>query len=128
MVTLRSGTDYLRRLKPDGDLTEWTGVANLNMGEVKVLRSLTVPQLHAPFPLADEPRAPPTQDRGHRRGRHHLHLLPHLRLPGRPAAGRRPPRRGGHGQDPLPIVIIATVTTQGTGPFEAPPPTPARRA
>ena len=32
MVTLRSGADYLRRLTPAGDLTTWTGVANLNMG------------------------------------------------------------------------------------------------
>ncbi|MEM7160763.1 MAG: hypothetical protein AAF799_48465, partial [Myxococcota bacterium] len=43
MVTLRSGTDFLRRLSPDGTLTEWGGVANLNMGEVKVLKSVTPP-------------------------------------------------------------------------------------
>ncbi len=43
MVTLRSGTDYVRRLAPDGTLTEWPGVANLNMGEVAVLRALTPP-------------------------------------------------------------------------------------
>ena len=43
MVTLRSGTDFLRRLTPDGTLTEWGGVSNLNMGEVKVLKSVTPP-------------------------------------------------------------------------------------
>lgn len=43
MVTLRSGTDYLRRLTPDGTLTEWGGVSNLNMGEVKVLKAVTPP-------------------------------------------------------------------------------------
>lgn len=43
MVTLRSGTDYLRRLRPDGTLTEWGGVSNLNMGEVSVLRAVTPP-------------------------------------------------------------------------------------
>lgn len=43
MVTLRSGTDYVRRLRPDGTLTEWPGVSNLNMGEVKVLKAVTPP-------------------------------------------------------------------------------------
>ena len=43
MVTLRSGTDYVRRLELDGTLTEWAGVANLNMGEIKVLKALTPP-------------------------------------------------------------------------------------
>lgn len=43
MVTLRSGTDYVRRLTPDGTLTEWAGVSNLNMGEVKVLKAVTPP-------------------------------------------------------------------------------------
>jgi hypothetical protein len=44
MVTLRSGTDYVRRLTPDGTVTEWGGVSNLNMGEVKVLKAVTPPQ------------------------------------------------------------------------------------
>lgn len=43
MVTLRSGTDYVRRLLPDGTLTEWPGVSNLNMGEVKVRKAVTPP-------------------------------------------------------------------------------------
>lgn len=43
MVTLRSGTDYVRRLLPDGTLTEWPGVSNLNMGEVKVRKLVTPP-------------------------------------------------------------------------------------
>jgi hypothetical protein len=47
MVTLRSGTDYLRRLSPAGAITEWPGIANLNMGEVKVLKALN-PQAPAP--------------------------------------------------------------------------------
>lgn len=37
-VTMISGTDYLRQLEPDGTLTVWDGVTNLNMGEVAVLR------------------------------------------------------------------------------------------
>ena len=56
MVTLRSGTDYLRRMTPGGELTEWPGVANLNMGEVKVLKALN-PQLPAP-----PPPPPPYED------------------------------------------------------------------
>lgn len=37
-VTTISGADYLRQLAPDGTLTSWTGVTNLNMGEVAALR------------------------------------------------------------------------------------------
>ena len=37
-VTMISGTDYLREMLPDGTLQTWAGVANLNMGEVAVLR------------------------------------------------------------------------------------------
>ncbi|MDC0716797.1 hypothetical protein [Nannocystis bainbridge] len=59
MVTLRSGTDYLRRLRPDGELTEWPGVSNLDMGEVKVLRRLTIPQLTEVPPVAAGPVPPP---------------------------------------------------------------------
>jgi len=39
-VTIISGTDYLRQLEPDGTLTVWDGVENLNMGEVAVLRPI----------------------------------------------------------------------------------------
>ncbi|GAB5544193.1 MAG: hypothetical protein RLP09_42700 [Sandaracinaceae bacterium] len=38
VVTMISGTDYLRQLSPDGTLTIWNGVTNLNMGEVAVRR------------------------------------------------------------------------------------------
>jgi len=38
IVTMISGPDYLRQLTPAGELTIWTGVTNLNMGEVAVLR------------------------------------------------------------------------------------------
>lgn len=60
MVTLRSGTDYLRRLTPDGELTEWAGVSNLNMGEVAVLKTLTPPPGAAvPLPLGSGTVPPP---------------------------------------------------------------------
>jgi hypothetical protein len=40
-VTVISGPDYLRQIAPDGTLTTTTGVTNLNMGEVAVLRPYT---------------------------------------------------------------------------------------
>jgi hypothetical protein len=114
MVTLRSGTDYLRRLRPNGDLAEWPGVSNLDMGEVKVLRSLTVPQLNAPFPLADD-HAPAL-----------LEGLGEVAITYTCIGGCDGDDPQGVArlveedpQDPLPLVIIATVTT-GLGPFEAP--------
>ncbi len=48
MVTLRSGTDFVRKLSPEGMLSEWAGVANLNMGEVRILKRLTMPQSTLP--------------------------------------------------------------------------------
>jgi hypothetical protein len=39
-ATMISGTDYLRQVAPDGTLTVWDGVTNLNMGEVAVLRAI----------------------------------------------------------------------------------------
>lgn len=38
VVTVISGGDYLRQLSPDGALTVWDGVTNLDMGEVAVRR------------------------------------------------------------------------------------------
>jgi len=62
MVTLRSGTDYLRRLTPEGELTEWAGVSNLNMGEVAVLKALTPPPGAAvPLPLGAGTVPPPPE-------------------------------------------------------------------
>ena len=114
MVTLRSGTDFLRRLKPDTTLTQWSGVANLNMGEVKVLRSLTIPQLTVPFPIVDKPQAPePVEGLGEVA----------ITYTCCPACGCQadPPQGTARLVEedmvkPLPIVIIAQ-KTQGTGPF-----------
>lgn len=57
--------DYLRRLTPDGTLTEWAGVANLNMGEVKVLRHLTAPH-RAPEAARRARRSAPAQGKRYR--------------------------------------------------------------
>jgi len=116
MVTLRSGTDYLRRLEPDGTLTEWPGVSNLDMGEVKVLRSLTIPQLTVPLGLTSEP-APPSPVEG----------LGEVALTYTCCANcgcfADPPQGVARLVEedmntPLPLVITAKVT-QGTGPFGA---------
>lgn len=62
MVTLRSGTDFLRRLTPDGEVTQWAGVSNLNMGEVAVLKALTPPPAAAvPLPLGSGIVPPPPE-------------------------------------------------------------------
>jgi len=115
MVTLRDGVDYLRRMLPNDEMSEWTGVSNLDLGEVKVLRSLTVPQLSTLPPLAD-------------------HYTPPVPVEGLGEVAVTYTCIGGCDGDnpqgvarlveedpnnPLPLVIVATVTT-GLGPFEEP--------
>lgn len=114
MVTLRDGVDYLRRLRPDGELTEWPGVSNLDMGEVKVLRSLTVPQFTGPLPI-DSQYNPPSPVEG----------LGEVAITYTCIGGCDGMDPQGVARlveedvnNPLPIVIVATVTT-GLGPFEA---------
>ena len=116
MVTLRSGADYLRRLTPAGDLTTWTGVANLNMGEVKVLRRLTVPQVKLDLPIAagEAPPAPaPIEGLGEVAITYTC--CPTCGCQANPPQGvarlvEEDPN------NPLPIVIVAKAT-QGSGPF-----------
>ncbi|HLM71744.1 MAG TPA: hypothetical protein VK459_03600 [Polyangiaceae bacterium] len=43
-VTLLSGPDYLRSIGTDGKVTTYTGVTNLNMGEVAVLQQIITPR------------------------------------------------------------------------------------
>jgi hypothetical protein len=115
MVTLRDGVDYLRRLLPNGELSEWPGVSNLDMGEVKVLRSLTLPQLTAPPPFAGWPTPPsPVEGLGEV-------AITYTCIGG--CDGEDPQGVARLVEDdpmnPLPIVIIAAVTT-GLGPFGVP--------
>jgi len=111
MVTLRDGTDYLRRIDPDGVLTEWAGVSNLDMGEVKVLRRLTVPRAALPLGLTTEP-APPTPV-----GLGEV-ALTYTCIGGCDADTPQGVARlvEEDMNKPLPMVIVAKVT-QGTGPF-----------
>jgi hypothetical protein len=127
MVTLRSGTDFVRRLATDGTLTEWAGVANLNMGEIKVLKALAPPPRIGPGTAEALCAAATNAGASGRLGQ-------------RPAAGVEglgevaitytccptcgcfvdPPQGVARlveaDPNPLPIVIAA-LPTQGTGPF-----------
>jgi hypothetical protein len=114
MVTLRSGPDYVRRLKPDGEVTQWTGVANLNMGEVKVLRQLTVPELTAPFPWTSE-APPPSATEGLGEVAITYTCCPTCGCQANPPQGVARLVEEDLA-NPLPIVIVATAT-QGSGPF-----------
>ena len=127
MVTLRSGSDFVRRMAVDGTLTEWIGVSNLNMGEIKVLKAVAPPPgISAGDPTSLGP-AQPSAGAADEFGR-------------RPSAGAEgigevaitytccpscgcfvdPPqgvaRLVEDDPNPLPIIIEA-VATQGTGPF-----------
>jgi len=137
MVTLRSGTDYVRRLLPDGTLTEWPGVSNLNMGEVKVRKAVTPPAgiaVGRPDELAGdaEPRtsgrsspARPSVLRGAAAGG--ADGLGEVAITYTCCAGcgcfTDPPQGVARlveddPANPLPLVIEAVIT-QGTGPFGA---------
>jgi hypothetical protein len=121
MVTLRSGTDYLRRMTPAGDLSEWPGVANLNMGEVKVLKAIN-PQ--APPAGIDDVQSPASEGQGpaHTIGGDFLGEVA-ITYTCCPTCGcQADPPQGvarlleGDPQ-PLPIVIVAIATQGNNGPF-----------
>ena len=115
MVTLRSGPDYVRRLTPDGELDEWAGVTNLNMGEVAVLKSVTPPGIGVGPELADAP-VPPSTMRG-------LGEVAITYTCCSACGCQATPPQGvarlieDDVAEPLPIVIEAVVT-QGNGPFD----------
>lgn len=47
-ATLISGPDYLRSLEPSGVVASYSGVTNLNMGEVSVLQQIAAPKSDPP--------------------------------------------------------------------------------
>ena len=133
MVTLRSGTDYVRRLLPDGTLTEWPGVSNLNMGEVSVLKAVTPPAGIAPArPGAiqrnragtEVPSSLDLRD-GHVRGVEGLGEVAITYTCCSTCGCFTDPPQGvarlveDDPANPLPLVIEAVIT-QGTGPFGSP--------
>jgi hypothetical protein len=116
MVTLRSGTDYLRKLTPEGELTIWDGVSNLNMGEVRVLKRLTVPQALKPADdLAGEVVDPPLPVEGLGEVAITYTSCPTCGCFVDPPQGVARLNEDDM-NNPLPIIIVAKAT-QGMGPF-----------
>jgi hypothetical protein len=114
MVTLRSGPDYVRRLTPAGELTTWTGVANLNMGEVKILKRLTIPQLTQELPFSSG-YTPPQPVEGLGEVAITYTCCPTCGCQANPPQGvARLDEMNVN--NPLPIIIVAKAT-QGDGPF-----------
>ena len=119
MVTYRSGTDYLRRLTPEGELTSWSGVSNLNMGEVRVLKRLTIPQALAPADdFAGETVDPPVPVEGFGEVAITYTCCPTCNCFVDPPQGVARLNEDDM-DDPLPIIIVAKAT-QGMGPFGYP--------
>lgn len=112
MATLRSGTDYVRRLETNGTVTEWAGVSNLDMGEIKVLKQLIVPAEAAQIAGKKAPDVPaPVEGLGEV-------AITYICIGG---CFVDPPQGVARlieddQQNPLPVVIPATTTT-GDGPF-----------
>jgi len=115
-VTVSGGQEFLRRLTPAGELMTWGGVGDYDQGEVRVLRSLTIPQLQQLPPLAD-PQAPPDPVEGLGEV-----ALTYICCPSCGSCANNPLARGvarldeANANMPLPIVIFAE-PTEGTGPF-----------
>jgi hypothetical protein len=59
-VTMLSGPDYLRSIAPDGTVSTYPGVTNLNMGEVAALQHIVVPK--SATTTFDPPQPPPPDD------------------------------------------------------------------
>ena len=120
MVTLRSGTDYLRRLTPSGDLSEWPGVANLNMGEVKVLKALNpqapaqgIDDIHGPLGESQQEQPYGGSDLGEVAITYTC--CPTCGCQANPPQGVARLLEGD--PQPLPIVLVAIATQGNAGPF-----------
>lgn len=115
-VTVSGGQEYVRRLTSAGELTSFGAIGDFDLGEVRVLRHLTVPQLTLPPPFGSEP-APPTPVEGYGEV-----AVTYICCPSCGDCANNPEARGvahlveENPNMPLPIVIYAE-PTQGTGPF-----------
>ena len=115
-VTVSGGQESVRRLGPPRGLGKFPAIGDFDLGEVRVLRHLTIPQLTAPPPLAALP-APPTPIEGYGEV-----AVTYICCPTCGDCANNPGARGvAHLVEedlamPLPIVIFAEAT-QGDGPF-----------
>lgn len=115
-VTVSGGQEFVRRLSSAGELTTFAAIGDFDLGEVRVLRHLTVPQLTAPPPVAGTP-VPPAPVEGFGEV-----AVTYICCPTCGDCADNPNARGvAHLVEddpnmPLPIVIFAEAT-QGVGPF-----------
>ncbi len=114
-VTVSGGQESVRRLTSAGVLSSFLAVGDFDLGEVRVLRQLNVPQLTVPPPLADEAGPVPVEGPGEV-------AVTYICCPTCGDCANNPQARGvarlieEDPNMPLPIVIFAE-PTQGTGPF-----------
>lgn len=115
-VTVSGGQEFVRSLASDGMLTTYGAIGDYDLGEVRVLRHLTIPQLTVVPPLAAKPVPfAPVEGYGEV-------ALTYICCPNCGDCANNPNARGvAHLVEtdpmmPLPIVIFAEAT-QGTGPF-----------
>jgi hypothetical protein len=117
-VTVSGGQEFVRRLNSAGELTTWGAIGDFDLGEVRVLRHLTVPQLTVP-PDGVVTNAPTDPVRVEGYGEV---ALTYICCPTCGDCANNPNARGvarlveEDPNMPLPIVIFAE-PTQGTGPF-----------
>ncbi|MFO0593636.1 MAG: hypothetical protein U0441_39205 [Polyangiaceae bacterium] len=109
-VTLISGPDYLRSIAPDGTVSTYPGVTNLNMGEVSVLQDIVIPKSGH----LDGPSPPPPDD---------LDVaLTYICCSACGCQLASTPQGVSHFEpatSTLPLVIPSQTFTDGTGPFGA---------
>lgn len=116
-VTLSVVKEYVRRLDPAGVLASWPADGDYDLGEVRVLRHLTVPQLTLPPGGIVTAPADPTHVEGYGEV-----AVTYICCPSCGDCAGNPNARGvarlveDDPNMPLPIVIFAE-PTQGTGPF-----------
>ena len=118
-VTVSGGQEFVRRLTAAGELVTFGANGDFDLGEVRVLRHLTVPQLTVPpSDVFTAPGAPPSRVEGYGEV-----ALTYICCPICGDCANNPNARGvarlveEDPNMPLPIVIFAE-PTQGTGPFD----------
>lgn len=115
-VTVSGGQEFVRSLTSAGMLVSYGAIGDYDLGEVRVLRQLTIPQIKVAPPIASAPEPiVPVEGFGEV-------ALTYICCPTCGSCANNPAARGvarlveDDPNMPLPIVIYAE-PTQGTGPF-----------